>query len=164
MNISLIEGDDLTLTTTWQRASMSRIWVHGTQCSTATTCHCAAHRWNGQPVRKPADSLGYDSRQRAVSRLCQKGMITPARRRSDDIWSMKSLSTKFVRTWRLKMRDGKPQYLRRRLCAREFRWLDGSREGLFSPATSADIIRLLPVLFLHRKFNPDTESKKANQS
>ena len=95
-----------------------------------------------------------------LSRLCQKGMIRPASD-ADNIWDMKSLSTKFVRTWRLKKVNGTPRYLRRsRLCAREFRWLDGSREGLFSPATSSssDIIRLLPVLFLHHKHaNPSTE-------
>ena len=93
-----------------------------------------------------------------LTRLQQKGVIRPAAD-ADPIWEMKSLSTKFVRTWRLKKRDGRLQYLRRsRLCAREFRWLDGSKEGLFSPATSSDIVRFLPALFLSYKFtHPDTE-------
>ena len=36
-----------------------------------------------------------------LSRLCQKGVIRPASG-ADNIWDMKSLSTKFVCTWRLK--------------------------------------------------------------
>ena len=74
-----------------------------------------------------------------LSRLCQKGVIRPASD-ADNIWDMKSLSTKFVRTWRLKKVNGTPRYLRRsRLCAREFRWLDGSREGLFPRLLAATL-------------------------
>ena len=40
-----------------------------------------------------------------LSRLCQKGVIRPASD-ADNIWDMKSLSTKFVRTWRLKNLKG----------------------------------------------------------
>ena len=60
------------------------------------------------------------------------------------------------------MRDGKPQYPRRRLCAREFRWLDGSREGLFSPATSADIIVCYQLSFFTASSTP-TQNTASSQ-
>ena len=83
-----------------------------------------------------------------VGRLLKKAVLRDATS-EDEIGSMKSLTTKFVRTWRLKKRNGKPCWYRRsRLCAREFRWLDESKEGPFSPATSADIVRLIPAQWL----------------
>ena len=83
-----------------------------------------------------------------VSRLLKKSVLRDATS-SDDVSSMKSLTTKFVRTWRQKKRKGQLYWYRRsRLCAREFRWLDESKEGLFSPATSTDILRLVPAQWL----------------
>ena len=47
-------------------------------------------------------------------------------------------------------------YRRSRLCAREVRWLDDSKEGLFSPATSTDIIRMIPAMYLAwKEMKPD---------
>ena len=93
-----------------------------------------------------------------VSRLVAKGVLREAGSQ-EDLSSMKTLSTKMVRTWRAKKKSGQPMYLRRsRLCAREFRWLDASKEGLFSPATSSDIVRLTPALFLSwKQTRPDIE-------
>ena len=83
-----------------------------------------------------------------VGRLLKKSVLRDATS-SDDVSSMKSLTTKFVRTWRPKKRKGQLYWYRRsRLCAREFRWLDESKEGLFSPATSTDILRLVPAQWL----------------
>ncbi|CAE7776825.1 GIP [Symbiodinium sp. CCMP2592] len=83
-----------------------------------------------------------------VSRLLKKSVMRDATS-DDDLASMKSLTTKFVRTWRHKKKNGIPSWYRRsRLCAREFRWLDESKEGLFSPATSTDIVRLIPAQWL----------------
>ncbi|CAE7338131.1 GIP [Symbiodinium sp. CCMP2592] len=91
------------------------------------------------------DNLGD---QVEVSRLLKKSVLRHATS-DDDLASMKSLTTKFVRTWRRKKRNGNPSWYRRsRLCAREFRWLDESKEGLFSPATSTDIVRLIPAQWL----------------
>ena len=62
----------------------------------------------------------------------------------------KSLSTRFVRTWREKKdKQGNTIWLRRsRLVAREYTWLQPDREALFSPATSNIASRILPICFL----------------
>ena len=83
-----------------------------------------------------------------IDRLVGKQVIREATA-SDQIYEMKNLTTKFVHTWRSKKKNGVSMWYRRaRLCAREFRWLDSTKEGLFSPATSTDIIRLVPALYL----------------
>ena len=83
-----------------------------------------------------------------INRLVGKQVIREAMA-SDQIGEMKNLTTKFVHTWRSKKKNGVSMWYRRaRLCAREFRWLDSTKEGLFSPATSTDIIRLVPALYL----------------
>ncbi|CAE7237302.1 unnamed protein product, partial [Symbiodinium sp. CCMP2456] len=67
------------------------------------------------------------------------------------------LSTKFVRSWRIKMRkfpDGREeqQYLRRsRFVGREYAWLDKERAELFAPASSSLLTRLLPSVFMRCK-------------
>ena len=65
----------------------------------------------------------------------------------------KVLSTRFVRTWRVKPHPvtGEPSYLRRsRLVAREFARDDQSRTGLYSPASQQLLTRLLPALWSSR--------------
>ena len=58
-----------------------------------------------------------------------------------------ALTTRFVHTWRLKMYNGRSMWLRRaRLVARDYAHLDRFREGLFSPASSAIVTRLIPAL------------------
>ncbi|CAE7395555.1 unnamed protein product [Symbiodinium microadriaticum] len=57
----------------------------------------------------------------------------------------RTLSTKFVVTWRQKVISGRECWLRRaRLVAREFAFLDPHREGLFSPASSAIALKIIP--------------------
>lgn len=65
-------------------------------------------------------------------------------------YDAKSLSTRFVRTWREKKDEsGNAIWLRRsRLVAREYTWLQPDRESLFSPATSNVASRILPICFL----------------
>ena len=66
--------------------------------------------------------------------------------------AMKVLSTRFVRTWRVKPHPvtGQPSYLRRsRLVAREFARNDPSRSGLYSPASQQLLTRLLPACGAH---------------
>ena len=62
--------------------------------------------------------------------------------------AVKELSTKFVRGWRKKQKDGASVwYLRSRLVAREHAWLE-SRDDLFSPASSGVTTKVLPVIWL----------------
>ena len=70
----------------------------------------------------------------------------------------KSLSTRFVRTWREKKdKQGNAIWLRRsRLVAREYTWLQPDREALFSPATSNIASRILPICFLALREHQDT--------
>ena len=86
-----------------------------------------------------------------VNRLLSMGVL----KKSDhalDQEGAPQFSTKFVRTWRSKRRGDEDWMLRRaRLVAREYRWLDNSREDTYSPATSTSILRLLPHLFLNYK-------------
>ena len=57
----------------------------------------------------------------------------------------RTLSTKFVLSWRLK---GFGWLRRARLVAREFNFLDPGRTGLYSPASSSLVTRLIPALFM----------------
>ncbi|CAE7728209.1 unnamed protein product [Symbiodinium sp. CCMP2592] len=67
---------------------------------------------------------------------------------SFDLSGYKELSTKFVRTWRQKKRHGRMMFFRRsRLVAREYKWMERDREGLYAPATSSLTTKLLPWLF-----------------
>ena len=69
----------------------------------------------------------------------------------------KTLSRRFVRTWREKKNDsGEAIWLRRsRLVAREYTWLQPDRESLFSPATSSLASRILPICFLAMREHQD---------
>ncbi|CAE7270738.1 unnamed protein product [Symbiodinium sp. CCMP2592] len=67
---------------------------------------------------------------------------------SFDLSGYKELSTKFVRTWRQKKRQGRMMFFRRsRLVAREYKWMERDREGLYAPVTSSLTTKLLPWLF-----------------
>ena len=64
---------------------------------------------------------------------------------------MKSLSTRFVRTWRDKVFGQCRVWLRRsRLVAREYSWL-ADRSDLFSPASNSISGRLLQTMFLRQR-------------
>lgn len=95
-----------------------------------------------------------------LERLTGMGVLTTQQGFSGECG--KTLSTKFVRSWRKKTRKvldetGKvvaeePAWMRRsRLVAREFNWLE-SREDTFSPATNAAVVKLLPALCMSDGF------------
>ena len=68
-----------------------------------------------------------------------------------DYENMKSLSTRFVRTWRDKVFGQRRVWLRRsRLVAREYSWLS-DRSDLFSPASNSISGRLLQTMFLRQR-------------
>ena len=84
-----------------------------------------------------------------ISRLQQQGVLIPPEQVEGE--DVKTLSTKFVRSWRQKERRGARCWPRRsRYVAREFAWLTPEREDLFSPASSAVVSRLLPYCDLKR--------------
>ena len=84
-----------------------------------------------------------------IARLQQQGVLIPPEQVEGD--DVKTLSAKFVRSWRQKERRGARCWLRRsRYVAREFAWLTPEREDLFSPASSAVVSRLLPYCYLKR--------------
>ncbi len=84
-----------------------------------------------------------------ITRLRQQGVLIPPEQVEGD--GIKTLSAKFVRSWRQKERRGARCWLRRsRYVAREFAWLTPDSEDLFSPASSAVVSRLLPYCYLKR--------------
>ncbi|CAJ1393691.1 unnamed protein product, partial [Effrenium voratum] len=87
-----------------------------------------------------------------VDRLMTMGVLKPISKQEAQELGLRTLSTKFVTTWRPKQRDQVPKFMRRaRFVAREFHWDDPHRQQLFAPATSSLVIRLLPALFQHKK-------------
>ena len=103
----------------------------------------------GEPVLTDSELYNLDrlADDVEVSCLVAKGVMRQVQT-GESTEGMKSLSSKFVRSWRQKEKDNRPHYLRRsRLVAREFKWLE-ERQGLFPPATSTSVVRLLPLLFL----------------
>lgn len=102
-----------------------------------------------EPVVSAAELEKIDSiaEQVETSRLVRMGVLLPID--SVDLNKAKRLSTRFVITWRSKVLDGKPCWLRRaRFVAREYSWLTPERQDLFSPASSSTV-RLLPSLYLY---------------
>ena len=88
-----------------------------------------------------------------IKRLFNLGVLTSADEAPADA---KSLSTRFVRTWREKVVSGSKVWLRRsRFVAREFAWLQPDRDALFSPASSSIVARLLPAMYLDLKDRED---------
>ena len=86
-----------------------------------------------------------------IQRLRDMQVLLPASEVSESSVVPKSLSTRFVRTWREKMIDNKHCWLRRsRLVAREYAWLC-ERTDLFSPASNALGGRLLQTLYLRMR-------------
>ena len=103
----------------------------------------------GEPVLTDSELFNLDrlADDVEVSRLVAKAVMRQVAG-NESTEGMKSLSSKFVRSWRHKEKDKRPHYLRRsRLVAREFKWLE-ERQGLFSPATSTSVVKLIPLLFL----------------
>ena len=70
-------------------------------------------------------------------------------------------STKFVRTWRDKRRNGEDWKMRRaRLVAREYKWLDASRDDAYAPTTFASMLKMLRIFFLSQVAE-DNQTKMA---
>ncbi|CAE6959415.1 RE2 [Symbiodinium sp. CCMP2592] len=88
-----------------------------------------------------------------VQRLIRKRVLKCAGLRGEvSEEGFKRLSTKFVRTWRKKVKGGVEMVLRRsRLCAREYKWLEADRLDIFSPASNTAVSKLLPWLFARMK-------------
>ena len=86
-----------------------------------------------------------------VSRLTGMGVMEEVEGRLD---GHRTLSTKYVFTWRPKIMNSQRIWLRRaRLVAREFAHLDPHRSGLFSPATSSVMVRVIPALYMSQRDN-----------
>ena len=97
------------------------------------------------------DSLDALCEQHEVDRLKSMGVLY---QQTDGLEGCKSLTVKFVHTWRPKTHpvSGEPVWLRRaRLVAREFKFKDPMREGLYSPASQTLLIKLLPALCMSRR-------------
>ena len=88
-----------------------------------------------------------------VQRLIRKGVLRCVGAKGEvPVEGAKQLSTKFVRTWRHKTKDGKEQVLRRsRLVAREYKWLETDRLDAFAPATNTSVAKLLPWFFARKR-------------
>ena len=104
-----------------------------------------------EPTLSPEQQTEVDSAADMfeVQRLIRKGVLKCAGVRGEvSSEGVKRLSTKFVRTWRRKVKDGVEQVLRRsRLCAREYKWLETDRLDIFSPNSNTAVSKLLPWLF-----------------
>ena len=86
-----------------------------------------------------------------IQRLVDMQVLVSFSEASSSDVGPKQLSTRFVRTWREKVVNDKPIWLRRsRLVAREYAWLS-ERTDLFSPASNALSGRLLQTLFLRMR-------------
>ena len=105
----------------------------------------------GEPQLSIQDMIQLDSLADRVEieRLTKLGVLLPPDSlQCEPGQHPKTLSTRFVRTWREKVIDNKRVFLRRsRYVAREFAWLD-QRQDLYSPASSNVTNRLFPILFL----------------
>ena len=103
-----------------------------------------------KPTAEELDQLDRLAEAVEVARLRDMGVLLPLG--DADVSQMKYLTTRFVHTWRDKVRKNKRVWLRRaRYVAREFAWLTPERQDVFSPASSNITNRLLPALFLHWK-------------
>ena len=84
-----------------------------------------------------------------MRRLESMGVLAPVLE-SEVTADDRLLSTKHVKTWRLKSTPDGPKYLRRsRFVAREFAALDPERDNLFSPASNTLLTRIIPSLQMH---------------
>ena len=115
-----MQGDDDPVSAAWYEAGgASALWF--------------VDQGKGEPVLTDAELYNLDrlADDVEVSRLVAKGVMRQVEA-GEGTEGMKSLSSKFVRSWRQKEKHNRPHYLRRsRLVAREFKWLE-ERQGLFS--------------------------------
>ena len=89
-----------------------------------------------------------------LHRLSEIGVLIGIENTDEAVSASRLLSTKFVRTWRVKPHpsgSGDCWMRRSRFVAREFAWLDPEREGLYSPASNHLLVRLLPSIFMSKR-------------
>ena len=114
-----MQGDDDPVSAAWYEAGgASALWF--------------VDQGKGEPVLTDAELYNLDrlADDVEVSRLVAKGVMRQVEA-GEGTEGMKSLSSKFVRSWRQKEKHNRPHYLRRsRLVAREFKWLE-ERQGCF---------------------------------
>eukprot|EP00435_Cladocopium_sp_Y103_P037705 s280_g10.t1 len=112
--------------------------------------------YDGVPDEKPPEpskEVDEGAAQVEMKRLMGLGVLREAQCSDDFI--QRTLTTRFVYDWRWKpfgkVEDGEEptfKWLRRaRLVAREYAFAEGKRDDVFSPASSAHLLRLLPTLF-----------------
>ena len=83
-----------------------------------------------------------------IGRLINMGVLQPLGSSATNILEMDNLTARFVRTFRKKLKDGEPHWLRRsRLVAQESNFLD-TREDVYAPASSSICNRLLPGVIM----------------
>ena len=89
-----------------------------------------------------------------MHRLSEIGVLIGIENTDEAVSASRLLSTKFVRTWRVKPHpsgSGDCWMRRSRFVAREFAWLDPEREGLYSPASNHLLVRMLPSIFMSKR-------------
>ena len=100
----------------------------------------------------PNEEIELEADRFEIERLVRMNVLREATEKDENI--QRSLTVKFVRDWRIKVRreDGvqeKKQWLRRsRLVAREYA-ID-QRDDTFSPASSTHLLRLIPMIYLFK--------------
>ena len=115
--------------------------------------------WQPYPEAQPGiqgeelAAIDFEADKIEIDRLQQTGVITTVDKYSGDLDT--PLSAKMVRTWRKKQREEKGEkgqvvsttaWLRRsRLVGRDFNFLE-YREDVYSPASSAAIVKVLPAM------------------
>ena len=107
-----------------------------------------------EPVLSPDELASIDeaAKHHELVRLLGMSVLEEV---GDRLPDHRELTTKYVLTWRAKTLRGpedteRPVWLRRaRLVAREYNWIDPHREGLFAPASSSNLVRVIPSLFQH---------------
>ena len=88
------------------------------------------------------------AKEEELARLSKIPALIPMTAEEAATSEARYLSTKFVCSWRYKLRNGQGAYLRRaRFVAREFNWWEPDRV-VFAPATSQVITKLIPSLYM----------------
>ena len=83
-----------------------------------------------------------------IGRLINMGVLHSLGSSATNILEMDNLTARFVRTFRKKLKDGEPHWLRRsRLVAREYSFFD-TREDVYAPASSSICNKLLPAVIM----------------
>lgn len=113
------------------------------------------HGETGEKPLEPKEWIDKVAEEVELKRLTKMEVIRGAMDGAKD-GIQKTLTTRFVFDWRLepfKDENGTEvmKWMRRaRLVAREFAFAEGKLDDVFGPASSSPLLRLLPVLYLHK--------------